>query len=538
MKKILVVLLFLAGLGGYALFSPQPKEDFYAAYLPEDTIFTLRVLGLQQMSQDFPPSALGHFLSVASMQEIMEELGVDAEVLDLYQETYEGLAATLTSPLIQHLFGDDVVFALLPPDPQRLQEDPLRELHQSLLIFGTSKTAKGIDFLARLLLAQDCTREHWAGLNITRIHLDETEALYVYLEGGKLLLAAAPEVLVAAVERRASPSSQDLGHQENFLAAQTFWTQSSGSSQAQVAVQVPPLQQLLAALGLKTRLTEPLQDFSSLAALFQRNQGDFVIQAQARYQPGLGRHRPQQNSSLELLTDQTPLYLWFSAFDTPILQALWSLLGRDAVPLSPEELGAALGSQATVVLQEIVHAGLFPLPRLLLAAEVRHLTKAQALVQQIREGMHEAFREQELTVRGQRVLSWRLLPFELSHPALALTDTILYAGTGFSTIRAVLEQEQEGLPHSMYRLLGPELAEMLTTANLASVFFRPALFASELEKAQTWLALMLHSAHGIQVEKTQVALGHLMQPFDFFLGALHIEEETAQLFLTLRQRAD
>ena len=532
MKKILVALILLAGLGGYLALPSPPDEHYYASYLPEDTICTLQVFDLKQLSQTFPQSALGQFLAPASMQKLLEEWGVVAEVQEQYQETHAGLADILTSPLIQHLFGDDVVFALLAPDSQRLHQDPAQELQHSLLIMGSSRTAKGIDALARLLFAQDFTREQWAGFNITRMRLDEEESLYFYLENGIILLAAVPELLVAAVQRKAGASTPQLGQHEDFLAAQKFWTRFSLPHQAQAYFQA----QLLSHVPQGKRLATRLHNLTSLVGLVLMDAEELVVQAEARYFADVELPEPQQKRFLGLLTDQSPLYFWFAALDTPFLKALWPLV--EPVPVSPEDIGTALGPQFALVLREIVHAGFFPLPRLLLTTEVRHLPTAQMLVQQVRERLNAEFREQELVIQDQSILSWRVLPLEVTHPALALTDTILYAGTGASTLAPVLEHKQDKLSPAMHHLLRPELSQMLTHANAASLVLRPALLAKELEKAQSWLTLMLSSGRRLQVEKTQVALGNLMQDFDLLLGTVHFKKDGANFSLTLRKTKD
>ena len=128
MKKIILVVLLLLGVAGATYYITRPSSslslDYYAEYLPQDTLATVSLIDLKGLSERFPASALGRFFAKPTMHGMLSELGVPDQGLQEYDDIYDGIADVLTNPAFRQVFGDDAVVALLPPDGAFLQKSP------------------------------------------------------------------------------------------------------------------------------------------------------------------------------------------------------------------------------------------------------------------------------------------------------------------------------------------------------------------------------------------------------------------------------
>ncbi|MCI5159129.1 MAG: hypothetical protein D3906_11980, partial [Candidatus Electrothrix sp. AUS1_2] len=203
---------------------PGPDENYYADFLPEDTVAVVGLYDLKGMSEKFPATPLGRFFSKPVMHEMMGELGAQDEELEKYDALYDAVADVLSNRLLLRFFGDDAVIALCPPDAERLRENPEQELQHALMAFGTSSSAGPISMIARLVMGGDVSRTEIAGLDMVRIRLDETdesEVLYGYDDQGRILLAYDPKRIVSAVEQQ--KTGKTLRHSKLFSTTEAFW---------------------------------------------------------------------------------------------------------------------------------------------------------------------------------------------------------------------------------------------------------------------------------------------------------------------------
>ncbi|MCI5121101.1 MAG: hypothetical protein D3908_07930, partial [Candidatus Electrothrix sp. AUS4] len=203
---------------------PGPEQDYYADFLPEDTVALVGLYDMEGVTEKFPGTPLGHFLSKPVMHEMMGEFGALDEDMAKYDALYDAVADTLTNQLFRYFFGDDALIAFCSPDPKRLQKNPEQELKYSLMVFGTSSSAGLISRLARFVMSKDVRRTEVAGLVLTQTRLDEDdedEILYGYDNQGIIMLAYDPKKIARAVEQQ--KTGKTLRHSHLFSATETFW---------------------------------------------------------------------------------------------------------------------------------------------------------------------------------------------------------------------------------------------------------------------------------------------------------------------------
>ncbi|MCI5145714.1 MAG: hypothetical protein D3923_09325, partial [Candidatus Electrothrix sp. AR3] len=556
MKKIFILLLLLTGAAGAAYYYLNPysvptiSNDYYAEYLPPDSLAVVSLLNIKSLSKTFPKSALGAFLAKPTMHDIMQERGAGQEDIQRYDDLYDGLAGVLTNPAFHQVFGDDTVIGMLPLDPVRLQADPAKEIQNSLLVFASSSAAGSIDRFARLVMGRDMNTQTVDGVALTRIRLDENEVIYGSAKNGVIILAYTPGNITAAIKQKTKGTN--LSDTADFIAAKKFWAES--------ALHHGFLKTYINLAGFRTLLSfskqqpilpaaQYLQGFKSVAGFITEHQGllrcitraeyDFSLlhkQVQLQYQ-SLAEH----NLSLPLLTDKTLAYYWFSPLEQLFAGKIFSAGNKakyeGVAAAVEEELGFSLqqimdatGPQAGLLVNDIVNTGLFPLPRLVLFVQIKDFHTAQEIITRLRSKIAERgfAEEQSSEINGQTIYYWSVLPHEATHLALVLTDNMLYISNGESSLQGLLAraQGQSDLSPSMLSNLGPALTQQITDANYSLFVLRPALLASKIREISAWLSGIL-SAGSTSTEKVQEELLTLMESIEVATGSGKLEHDHA-----------
>ncbi len=562
MKKIKFIALLLFGAAGASFWllrpsaSPDTGSAYYAAYLPADTWAVLSLYDLNGLSRAFPDSAPGKFFAKETIRGLLTEQGAGEETARRYEEFYDNAAELFRNPILQRLFGDDATLALLAPDPARLRQDPEAERRRTLLAFGSSAAADAVASIACLTMS-DVSRERTAtGLELTRIRLDEDESLYGAVRAGVMILAYSPEAVATALSQQERGGGLDSS--PLFTAAQKFWAEGAADSRsfAKFYTNMEKLQANLAASGQPEaeQAAARLQGFTSLSAAVGERQGELRFRSRTNWVPdrlhqavrqARERQRGQQNLALHLLNEQSLLYFWFSGLDESLFAAVdpasLDEKAQQLFGLPFAEVMAALGPQAALSLGGLASTGLFPVPTVSLAVQARQPEQTHQLLVALRRRLSSELRlatEQTTEAAGLPLHHWNLLPAEAAHPALALSDRLLYFANGESRLRDMLAQEQQGLPQAMRQLLGPELAAEFSQAGSTSFVLRPARLAAEIRQAAVWLQPSFSDAAKFLTGKQLHAeLEKLMQPLDLAAGWSRYEEDHALSALVLRKKA-
>ncbi|MCW5200018.1 hypothetical protein VU05_04860, partial [Desulfobulbus sp. F1] len=283
MKKIVILILLLTGITGAAFYyaaqrsTPPAGSEYYADYLPADTLAVITLLDLKGLSQAFPKSALGNFFAKQTVREIMAEQGATEEAVQRYEEFYDGVADLFSNSILQQLFGDDATIAQLSPDLAQLKANPEAEQRQRLIAFGTSATAASVDSIARLTMSE-VSKETVNGLELTRIRLDDEEFLYGTVRAGVIILAYNPELIAAALKQKESGGG--LEAHPFFIAAKKFWAESTPDRYlAKFYANADKLRSLFVASEQKElKMTATyMQGFNSLSGLAFEHQGNFQL---------------------------------------------------------------------------------------------------------------------------------------------------------------------------------------------------------------------------------------------------------------------
>ncbi len=565
MKKILLLILILAGAAGATFYFLRPSAapasaEYYADYLPSETLATVSLLDLKGLTDRFPVSSLGKFLAKPTVHAMLKELGAKSQAIADYDQLYDGIAGVLTNPAFRQIFGDDAVVALLSPDVARLADAAEEELRKSILVFGTSSVGGAMDSFARLVMSKNVTRETVQGIELTRVQLDENEVIYGCSREGILILAYDPAQIVAAVKQKEAGSG--LRQSEPFVSATTFWNQADdGHQYARTFINFIATGRLLAASPDEDarELARFFSGFKEMASVVFEGSRELHFSSQVHYDyqaldPLVKKQYQavsEENISLGLLTPESLAYYWVSLVDKEYVRGLLAAADEENLQkiearfqrelgISLDEAIGAVGPQTGLVLNDIVNSGLFPLPRLVLFLQVRDRAVVDKVVERLRQDIAQRgfSAEQSEQVGENTVYYWSILPGEATQPALVVTNDMIYVANGKQALVDLVKKgpELQVLPMPMAETLGKDLVRKVTTSNYTTFVLRPDRLATRMKDAADWLAGMLAATNGVNADRLKEEILKLMHSVDVLVATSDIGREKAVSSLVLKYR--
>ncbi len=540
MKKIGLLLLvaFVLGAGSAYFFSrtKSPVGDTaYADYLPPDTLAVVSLRDISGLTDLFPKTALGHFFSKETMGAILQDMHADREDIDAYAKGYDQVFSVLHNPGFRMVFGDDVELAWLPVDPEYFSSDPQKALEKSMVVLATTASNKALETFAKTLLHKDVDTVKSEELELTRLRLDTKKYLYAYSLGNRLLLAFSPKVITRCV--RANRAGKALQQEKNFIEAGSFGQESSLQKiYSREFVQLDQIRRFLAVLKDKDvqQVVGYLQGMQYVVSVAGKSATGWKADSMTRYvydklDPKVREvidAGDKKNISLNLLRNNPLLYSWSAGLGaSTVVQSLsaadpeqYKKVDRrlhDEFGLSFAKIAGAFGPQYGLVLNTIVQAGMFPLPKMIGFVQVRDHKVVETLLDRLRtkadaRGIVGAAQEQ---VGPYTLYSWALLPGEATQPAYVLTRDMLYLANGPSGLKKLLavENERERLPKQIADKLGTALASQVQQADNGIFLFWPNRFATQVKGTADWLAGLVAASKGRSVSRLKDELLRLLR---------------------------
>lgn len=577
MKKIglllLAALILAAGFAYFFLGTKSPANDTaYADYLPPDTLAVVSLRDINGLTDLFPKTALGHFLSKDTMGAILADMQADREDIEAYARGYDQIFSVLNNPGFRMVFGDDVDLALLPVDPADFSTAPEKAVEKSLVVLATTASNRALETFAKTLLHRDVDSIKFRELELTRLRLSTKNLnaknpaaggyLYAYSRGDRLLLAFSPQAIHRCVE--ANRTGTTLQQVENFINGDRFGKEASLEKvYALEFVQLDQLRALLA--GLKDKEVQQVVGYLAgmqyLVSVAGRSATGWQVDSMAGYTYDkldprvreLVDASEKKNISLNLLQDNPLLYSWSASLGaSTVVQSLsaadpkqYSKVDarlRRQLGLSLAEIGGAFGPQYGMVLNKIVQAGMFPLPKMIWFVQVRDHKVAETLLERLRRKMDDrgvagAAREQ---VGPYTMYSWALLPGEATRPAFVLTRDMLYLANGPAGLKKLLavENERQRLPKQVADKLGPALAGQLQQADNGIFLFWPHRFAAQVKGAADWLAGLVAATRGRSVTRLKDELLRLLKSTDNVVLVSDLFPDHGRSVLTLQPHGE
>ncbi len=568
MKKIglllLAALILSAGFAYFFLGTKSPANDTaYADYLPPDTLAVVSLRDINGLTDLFPKTALGHFLSKDTMGAILTDMRADREDIKAYARGYDQIFSVLHNPGFRMVFGDDVDLALLPVDPADFSIAPEKAIEKSLVVLATTASNRALETFAKTLLHRDVDSIKFRELELTRLRLNANNPvassfLYAFSRGDRLLLAFSPQAIHRCVQ--AHREQKTLQQTENFINGDRFGKEASlDKVYSREFVQLDQLRGLLA--GFKDREVQQVVGYLAgmqyLVSVAGRSATGWQVDSMTQYTYDrldpkvreLVDASEKKNISLNLLQDNPLLYSWSASLGaSTVVQSLsaadpkqYSKVDarlRRQLGLSLAEIGGAFGPQYGLVLNNIVQAEMFPLPKMIWFVQVRDHKVAETLLERLRRkmdarGVAGAAREQ---VGPYTMYSWALLPGEATRPAFVLTRDMLYLANGPASLKKLLavENERQLLPKQVADKLGPALAGQVEQADNGIFLFWPHRFAAQVKGAADWLAGLVAATRGRSVTRLKDELLLLLKSTDNVVLVSDLFPDHGRSVLTLQ----
>lgn len=561
MKKIVAIILGLVLLGAgayFALFSGT-KNNEYARYLPQDAVVALNLLHLGELSDGFAATALGQFLGKDTMHAVLSDMGGTVRDLAEYDRMFDDVAGVMTNPAFRAVFGEDAAVALLAPDPDGLRTNPVQALQDALVVVSRTTVAGALDLFSRMVKNANISRQDMDGLELTKVVIDPQQTLYGYTEGRMVFLAYSPGAIKRCLAA-ADKGGRQLDRAEGFARAADYWQAiSREQTYSRLFVNPQELSRLLAAAG-KPELKQSAALFQGVDGLYSvAYAGEGGIESRARAAYRYDQLDPvvksavdaatSPNPTLFLLREKSLAYSWASALRPELITRALAENNleyqridagvRDLLGVGLEELGRAFGPQYGGVLDDIVRAALFPVPRMTLFVSLRDRAMAQKVVDALRARItgNGVIKEEQEQVAGQTVYCWPLLPDKDAQPAMAMTDTMLYLATSKGALREVLQSSAaaDSLAAPVAAGLGDSLAKRVGAANTGSLVLYPRRMSAKTGETLDWLAGILATTKNISLSRFNREVTRLMQSTEILVLTSDMSREQADWTLTLRR---
>ncbi len=527
MNRLVIIFLFLcaAAAGTWFWYSSsrqaaKVEAANFAEYLPRDTLMVISFRDLNGFLQHAPKTAIGRAASRIGDNGHGNSVGRAETPVKGSEEAGQGVPSGLANfwdlvndPVFKVLAGDDFELAILNMDPDRVWEEPEKTVESSVLALATLPSPNLLEtFFSKFsgVKLEKITRD---GIELTKVILEDGTVLYLAYRGERVIIALDPDAISRSLAVKGA-AGQGLNTVVSFQQAQKYW-RSSGPQHLYVRtyIQVSQLQPLFNALAQKDQ-AELGEFFGEVAGLLQgidyeagihgRDPGKWVVQGYAHYSyerlaPVMKEYVDSakgKNLTYNLLAQDPVLYMWGIDFTKTALtgelppdqmQELNNLL-QDYIGISLQEFADTFGPQWGVEVSRIVSAGLFPVPRMVMALQVRDRKRADGVFARVRDLLAQSGTPlADKKISDNTIYFCPLTPGKDLQPAAVLGNKMFYISNNLSVAAEVVGQEElSSLPGEMEQRLGADASAQLRNANGGVLLLWPNRLAEELQPLLDW----------------------------------------------------
>lgn len=548
---------------------PTARSIAAAQYLPADTMALVTISKIADMTKAIPASPLGRLLGKDTVHALMKEVKASSQEVAQYDMTMQIFTDFVHNPAVQQLFGNSLSLAVLPVDLDSIAmaDDDATAMLRYILGLATTTTPVSADTFTALTKGKlVATQETINGLNMIKLALQKGRNelnLYAHIDGNNVLMAFVPETIqLAMAEKNQARPDLRLATNKGFVEAERFWATYPGeTTYAQIFVNFerflaawtqathPSIQEFLddpdINLGMVIDLYRGVQ--SAFGIIYTKEQNLENVCAltfdEAKLHSSTKKvftTKASDNPYLYLLQKQPLLYLWGSALN---LEQFFASISPDdpqtmdkelkeVFGLSATELTKSIGPQYGFMLDSIVNDGLFPIPKIVIWAELRNEAAIKGTIAHIRkmivsEGGPDAV---ETKAGNTNFLSWALMPGDAGQPSVAIHNKTLYITSSAQTMKNILTNSAipNRMPEETITRVGQEVGQKLAKANSAAGLAYPKEIAEPLLGVIDFINQYAGGELPTMVVKRE--LGLFLQSIDY--TAVHCNLETGKLGCT------
>ncbi len=410
MKKIWI-LLGCIGLVAFAVYYFTPlatSQDTAADFLPEDVLLVVEQKNLDTLLDGFKVSPLGKAIVGMDIVKIATDLGGDADSVAKLGDLRRDLEAFLASPLFHEFFGQNFALALLPMADIK-ETPPEKAMASSLICIAKPKrNSEFLQMLGSMFAGKIETETIKHGKHkLQQYHLSSETILTVASSSGYIIAAFDDKAVRLSLDRN-DRKEKTLALSPEYMRLHQEFTGADFFS----FVATPALHQQFLRLiegfdaGQKEEMEKallPLQGWQGMAfGAWQENGGrrdkGLILFDPQKLDPLLAKLLtipPADNRTIAMMPADIMGYYWSNSVD---MRIFWESFAREmgksgaqikdleqgiknATGLELQEIFSMFGSEAVLVLKDILTTGLVPLPNGAIFLQLEKEKEFMALMQ-------------------------------------------------------------------------------------------------------------------------------------------------------------
>lgn len=482
MRKTIVVLiiLILVGSAGAYLYLKKPAGGTrdMASILPADTVAVIRVCELKKQIDRFKAGKMGQSLASIDLPRLMTAMEVPANQQQEVMNGIDRFRQTVESAWFDTLFGQDIAVTVQrsPLDTTRLAAGDPELLKEAVTIVARPKQpALVLESLNTMFASQlNIQTEPYKEWTINRFDPEEGVTVYYALTQGLMVAGLSPAPVQRSLDQsldEATSLVQQPAYRKYcadlYKTGQTdfiiYLNLADMMETLMAAVEQADMDQAEAA-AVKNQLAQlqgietincagyddggPLVSWKTIVGIDRQHMSPTLIQTT--------RIAPSANPTLKHVPADVLLYSWQNNFDlslywrqlqenpeiTPEMVAQIRNTVQAQTGLAIEQLLAAIGTQAGLLVNSVNMDGLFPIPELALFFQV---SQADLIDRLLQDQVGRLGMPLQTESHDAAVIQYLMLPMggNLS-PAYTITDGFCTVAINRNLLKSMLDAESAG----------------------------------------------------------------------------------------------
>jgi hypothetical protein len=544
MKKTGVILALLGvAVGLYFLVTARLAKVTAADFLPGEILLIVEQQDLGRLLEDSTNSRLGQTISKIDYLKVASELGMAQDELTRIKGVGKQLRDFFNSPIFNEFFGNEFTFAVLPVAPANLA-NPEKSVTGSLLFISRPRhDADILKLISSVFMGKthQSTMEH-GKYSIHQIPLDGGIVLSLATAHGYVIAALDAGLVRASLDRfdgkstnkkgTLSQNSEYIRLRQEFIDAKFFAYVSMPAISNQAVrfagnLGAPEQDDLLQAI-------DQWKGWNGLAFGAWKEKGlirdrAVVLFDKEKLDPFVARMfsvKPSENKIYAMVPADIVGYYWTNTLN---MRIFWEMFSREmegsgeqlkaierevkgATGFELEQILAMFGSEAAVLMKEMVTDGFIPLPN---GAIFLKIEKEADFIKMVKS----LLARRDIAVQAEEYKGIALNTLDISfHPSLRPVYVIhqgylILAGSPDMVKKIIDSQGGQGLVADKgFQQVNEGLQKGLTGSNNSVGYIRISSLLKTIRELANWGGTILSMQDQETSRKSKIVLGQLVFP--------------------------
>ncbi|MBV5306657.1 MAG: hypothetical protein J0652_08205 [Desulfobulbaceae bacterium] len=551
MKKtgVILTVIVVMAVGLYFLVTARIGKVTAADFLPEEILLAVEQQDLGQLLEDYKNSRLGHTITGIDYLKIASDLGMAQEEVDKISGVSKKMGDFFKSPVFKELFGKEFTLALLPVTDINLASPDKAATGSLVFISRPSHDADILKLISSLFIGKlNQTSIQHGKYSIQQIALEEGIVLNVATVQGYIIAALDVGLVQASLDRfdnksgskkgTLAQSSEYIRLRQEFTDAKCFVYVSMPTLYSQAGrfaeqLDIPEHDELLKAIdqwkgwnGLAFGAwKEKGQIRDKGVVLFNREKLDPLVAKMCSV-------KPTDNKTYAMVPADILGYYWTNTLN---MGMFWEMFRREmqgseeqlkaiekevkaATGLELDQILAMFGSEAAVLMKEMVTDGFIPLPN---GAIFLKIEKEADLLKMVKSQLAKM----DIAIQAEEYKGVALNTLDISfHPSLRPVYVmhqgyLILAGSADMVKKIIDSQGSQGLiAEKSFQQVNEGLHKGLTGSNNSVSYVKFSSLLKMIRELANWGGTILSMQDPETGRKSKVVFDQLIFPLLDGLG--------------------